>query len=163
MRDITFNEFPFKKGTLLLEQFRGGRLIATRGKTFYFGNVPIIGGAPNLVTNAGKALFANLFIGTGTAPTHIALGTGTDAAAASDTALGTEVYREAATRSRVTITVANDTSQYTYTFPIDATYSLTEAGLLNAASGGTLCCRQVYTALPVLDADSVKATWRLQH
>lgn len=163
MKDISFNEFPLKKGRLLLEHYRGGRLIGTRAETFYFGNVPRLMGAPNLVTDAGKALFANLFIGSGTAPTHIALGTGTTAAAADDTALETEVYREAATRSRVTITVTNDGSQYTKTFTIDATHSLTEAGLLNAAAAGTLACRQVYTALPVLDGDALKATWRLQH
>jgi len=137
-------------GTFLLEHFRGGKLIDTR----YI---------ENLVTNAGKALFANLFIGSGTAPTHIALGTGTTAAAVGDTALETEVYREAATRTRATITITNDSSQYTKTFSIDATHALTEAGLLNASSSGTLCCRQVYTALPVLDGDSLKGTWRLQH
>jgi len=160
-KTILMTEFPYKRGTLLLEHSRGGKLIAIRAAEFQFGNFRR--GAPNLVTNAGKALFANLFIGSGTAPTHIALGTGTTAAAAGDTALETEVYREAATRSRVTITVTNDGSQYTKTFTIDATHSLTEAGLMNAAAAGTLACRQVYTALPVLSGDSLKATWRLQH
>ena len=155
---VILNAVP-RRGTLLLEHYRGGELIAFRGLAFRSD----LKGSPNLVTNAGKAVFANLFIGSGTAPTHIALGTGTTAAAAGDTALETEIYRESATRSRVTITVTDDTSQYTYTFDIDATYSLTEAGLFNASSGGTLFCHQVYTALPVIADDTLKATWRLQH
>lgn len=151
------------RGTLLLEHFRDKKLIAVRAAEFPFGNFRR--GAPNLVTDAGKAVFADLFIGGVVTPQYIALGTGTTAAAAGDTALETETdgYRKAADRTRTTITVTNDTSQYTYTFAILDTYSFTEAGLLSADSGGTLFCRQVYTALPVLADDSLKATWRLQH
>lgn len=114
----------------------------------------------NLIVNAGKAALANIEIGAGTAPTHIAIGTGLTAAAAGDTTLQTEVYRGAATRVRVTTTVTNDTSQYTLDQAIGGTYAISEAGLLNAASGGDLYSRQVFAAVTVYSGDVFRVVWK---
>lgn len=117
----------------------------------------------NLITDAGRALYANLGIAAGTAPSHIAIGTGTTPAAVGDTVMEAEVYREAATRSQVTIVVTNDGSQYLKTFSILATYNFSEAGLLNNAAGGTLSCHRIFTAIPCLNGDTLKTTWRVRN
>lgn len=137
------------RGVLILEHRRKGKLLALRTVS-------------NLEMNLYKALRANLRIGSGTAPTHIAIGTGTTAVAAGDTAMETETDRQIATRTRATITVTNDASQYTYTFTLASDTNVTEAGLLNASSGGTLCYHQVFTAIPGLATDTLKVTWRSQ-
>jgi hypothetical protein len=114
----------------------------------------------NLITTAGKAALANIQIAAGTAPSHIAIGTGSTAAAAGDTALQTEVYRSAATRSRITTTTTNDTAQYSLDQSIGATYTISEAGLLNNSSGGDLYARQVFTGVIVYSGDIFRVVWK---
>lgn len=122
----------------------------------------------NLVTNAGKAEVANLVGGVSTpvAFTYIAVGTGVTAAAAADTTLGTEtaasgLSRAAATNTRVTTTVTNDTAQFLKSFSVTGTVAVTESGVLNAASAGTLLCRQVFAAINVANGDTLQITWKV--
>jgi hypothetical protein len=122
----------------------------------------------NLVTTVGKALVAGRINGSGApaAATYIAVGTGTTAAAAGDTALQTEtaasgLSRVAGTASLVTVTTTNDTAQLTTTFSVTGTVAVTESGVLNAASVGTLLCRQVFTAINVISGDSLAITWKV--
>jgi len=119
----------------------------------------------NLITDAGKAGAASRINGAGSeaAFTYLAIGTGTTAANASDTTLETEITtgggeRAAATASRVTTDVTNDTARLVLTFSFTASFSVTEAGVLNAASGGVLLNRQVFTAVPVVNGDSLQVT-----
>ena len=116
---------------------------------------------PNLITNVGKAEFANIQIAAGTAPSHAAVGKGTTAALITDTIVETEVYRAAAVRTRATTAVANDTAYYDTTINVLGTYDITEAGLFNAASAGTLFARQVFTAVPVSAGVVLKVVWKL--
>lgn len=123
----------------------------------------------NLVTNAGLALIAGRINGSGSpaAATYIAVGTGTTAAAATDTALVTEtttsgLARAVGTVSLVTTTVTNDTAQVTKSFSVTGTVAVTESGVLNAASAGTLLCRQVFTAINVASGDTLDITWKVQ-
>ncbi len=125
--------------------------------------------AYNLVTNAGFALMAGRCNGSGTpaAATYIALGTGTTAAAATDTALQTELAVSGLSRangavSLVTTTVTNDTAQVTNTFTVTGSAAVTESGVLNAASVGTLLCRQVFAAINVVNGDSLQITWKVK-
>jgi len=100
------------------------------------------------VTNAGKAAIAGLVGNTGsiTAFTYLAYGNSTTAFAATQTALvGTESQREAATVSRVTTTVTNDTLQLTKTFSVTTTETAGEGGIFNGASGGTMLARVVFS------------------
>lgn len=123
----------------------------------------------NLVTNAGFAGVASRINGSGSeaAFTYIAIGTGTTAAAATDTALQTEIStgggsRAAATASRVTTTQTNDTAQLQLTFNLTSTFAITESGVLNAASTGTLLARQVFSPVNVVNGDSLQITWKFQ-
>lgn len=120
----------------------------------------------NLVTNAGLAGIASRDNGNGgeAAFTYIAVGTGTTAAAAGDTTLETEkttdgLGRQAATASRVTTTTTNDTARLVYSFSVTGTVAVTESGVLNASSSGTLKCRQVFSAVNVVNGDSLQITW----
>ena len=99
----------------------------------------------NIITNAGFAGSAGRLMGSGApaAFTYIAVGTGTTSAAAGDTALQTETTtsglgRANSTASLVTTTQTNDTAQLTNTFSVTGTVAVTEFGILNAASTGTL-------------------------
>jgi hypothetical protein len=62
----------------------------------------------------------------------------------------------------VTTTTTNDTAQLTNTFSVTGTVAVTESGVLNAASTGTLLCRQVFTAINVVSGDSLALTWKVQ-
>jgi hypothetical protein len=126
--------------------------------------------ASNLITNAGRALISGLINGSGSpaAATYIAVGTGTTAANATDTTLQTEsstsgLSRAAGTVSLITTSVTNDTAQVTKTFSVTGTVAVTEAGLLNASSTGTLLCRQVFSAVNVVNTDSLAVTWKVQN
>ena len=123
----------------------------------------------NLVTDAGRAGSASRTNGAGAeaAFTYIALGIGTTAAAVSDTTLGSEITtgggaRANATASRVTTTVANDTAQLQYTFTFSSGFAITESGVLNAVSAGVLLCRQVFSAINVVNTDQLQVTWKVK-
>lgn len=124
----------------------------------------------NLITNAGLAGISDILgpQGSTAAYDYIALGTGTTAAAATDTALETEtaatgLARAQGTASRVTTTVANDTLQVAYTFTNSSggSVAVTEYGLLNAASSGTLMARVVQAATNVANGESLSVTWKI--
>jgi len=119
----------------------------------------------NLVTNAGLAGIASRINGDGSEAVfnYIAIGTGAVAAAAANTTLGTEITtgggaRAAATVSRTTTTVTNDTPRFVKTFTFTAGFAVTEAGVLNAASSGTLLNRQVFSAVNVESSDTLQIT-----
>jgi len=113
---------------------------------------------PNLITTVGKAVIANRL---GASPsnaamTHMAIGTGSTAAAAGDTTLGTEVGRVAITSG----TPSTNTIVYIATFPAGTgTATIAEAGMLNASSSGDLLCRSVFTAIVKGASDSLTITW----
>ena len=125
----------------------------------------------NLVTNAGFAGASAIVgaIGTPDPYVYIALGTGTTAANVTDTTLETEtaatgLARAAGTPSQTTTTVTNDTLTVikTFTNGSGGSVAVTEAGLLNAASSGTLFARRVFSAVNVDDTDSLQATWNIK-
>jgi hypothetical protein len=121
----------------------------------------------NLITTAGKAGVASRINGDGSeaAFTYLAVGTGTTAADAADTTLETEIVdsgmeRAAATASRVTTDVTNDTAQLVKTWTVTGTKAVTECGALNAASTGTLLGRQVFSAINVVSGDTLAVTYK---
>lgn len=112
----------------------------------------------NLVTAAGLNLLRDRLRGVSLIDplSHIAVGTGNAAAASGDTTLGAEVFRDVYTQ--VSLGTANIVYRY-YLGPNDANgVTLREAGLLNAASGGTLYARRVLTTAIVKTID-VAATF----
>jgi len=121
----------------------------------------------NLITNAGAALVAGLINGVITNFfDYIAVGTGTGAAAATDTALGTEtaasgLSRALATLSRVTTDVTDDTAQFLKSFSVTGSVAVTESGVFDAAAAGNMLCRQVFSAVNVVNGDTLQVTWKI--
>lgn len=122
----------------------------------------------NLVTTVGKGIISGQLNGVTAAPvTAIAIGTGTNAAAAGDTALQIEITdsggaRGAATTSRQTTTTSNDTAQWVKTFTFTGSKAVTEEGLLdNNTSGGNLLARQVFSAVNVASGDTLQITHKV--
>lgn len=100
----------------------------------------------NLVTAAGLNLIRDRIRGVSMVDplSHFAVGTGNTAAAAGDTALETEVFRDVYTQ--ITLSAGTIVIRY-YLGPNDANgNTLQEAGLFNAASGGTLYARRVLSS-----------------
>ena len=115
----------------------------------------------NLITNAGFDLLCNV-LGLNSQPsdlTHIAIGTGSTAAAAAQTALVTQVARESATYAHTTGSKS---------FTMEATFSagtgtgaITESGLFNASSGGTMFNRVTFAAINKGGNDSLEQTFTI--
>lgn len=130
------------------------------------GNVKQEFTVPNLVVDDGLDFIAGRMKDTGgshTIPTemsHMEVGTDNTAAGASDTALGAAVAA-----SRVTLdstTVTDNAVAYVATFGAGVgTDALTEAGIFNAASGGTMLCRTVFSVINKGASDSMTITWTI--
>lgn len=87
----------------------------------------------------------------------IALGTGTTAAAAGQTALVTEIDRNAATYAH---TAGTKTFTFTADFAAgDATGAITEAGVFNASSSGIMLDRVVFPVVNKGADDSLTAVF----
>lgn len=102
-------------------------------------NLVLNGGIDFLCDAAGKTS------GRPAALSYIAVGTGTTSAAATQTALVSESVRKSATYSH-----AAGTSKMTFSATFnagEATGALTEAGVCNAATGGTFFDRVVFAVL----------------
>lgn len=114
---------------------------------------------PNLVVTAGKNHIAAKIAATTNSPasmTHMAIGTGTTAAAADQTGLGTEGGRVALSATNV----STNTITYTATFPASVgTGAVTEAAVFNNSPGGTMLCRTTFPAVNKAAGDSIAITW----
>lgn len=101
----------------------------------------------NIILNAGFDFIANA-IGATSRPAamrYTAVGTGTTAAAATQTALVTELSRQAATYAH---TASTKVFTFTTTFNAgQATGAITEAGICNAATGGTFLDRVTFAVI----------------
>jgi len=114
---------------------------------------------PNLVVDTGlNYISSRMKDATATAMSHMAVGTGTTAAASGDTALETESARVALDSS----TVTGASISYFATYPAGTgTGALTEAGILNASSAGTLLCRTLFSVINKGAADTMTVTWTI--
>jgi hypothetical protein len=120
-------------------------------------NNEVVQEIPNVVVTDGKGYVASrMKDATATAMSHMAIGTDSTAAAASDSALGSESGRVSLTST----TVTNNEVEYVATFGAGTgTGAITEAGILNASSSGTLLCRTVFSVVNKGAADSMTITW----
>jgi hypothetical protein len=121
------------------------------------GQIKTVAEVPNLVVTAGKGYIASRMKDTtATAMSHMAVGTSNTAAAAGDSALGTEEARVALAST----TVSGGVVTYVASFPAGVgTGALVEAGILNASSAGTLLCRTVFSVINKGASDSMTITW----
>lgn len=88
-----------------------------------------------------------------------AIGTGSTAVAATDTTLVTEVWRAAVTK----MLTANGVLTVVYFLPATAANgnTLAEAGIFNAASGGTLLTRATHSAEAKTSTKTITYTWTI--
>lgn len=133
----------------------------------------------NVVTTVGKNALATLLNSANagnTLVTHMGFGSGATREAAGDTALQTELVGNG--YARVAVTRSNPSGnivQYLATITgITASVTINEAGLFNAATGGTLIAHKsgtagndgnpygFGTASLASSSDSLQVTWQLQ-
>jgi uncharacterized membrane protein len=112
---------------------------------------------PNLVVDTGLAFISSRMKDTSEAAmSHMAVGTDNTVANAADTALGTQLARAALTSS----TVTDNSIAYVATFAAGTgTGALTEAGIFNDPTAGTMLCRTVFSVINKGAADSMTVTW----
>ena len=113
----------------------------------------------NLIVDTGLNFICDRMKDDETAMTHMALGSGSTAAAAGDTTLGSQLgSREAIDSS----TVTNNQIVYVSSFEAgDATGAVTEAGIFNASSGGTMLCRTVFSVVNKAADDTLTVNWTI--
>ena len=110
----------------------------------------------NLVVTTGKGFIAGRMVGTPTAMSHMAIGSGEDNPAVGDTTLGIELGRVALTSSAAAGAVVT----YVASFGAGVgTGAVTEAGIFNASSAGTLLCRTEFAVVNKGADDSLSITW----
>lgn len=119
----------------------------------------------NLVVNTGLAYIASRMKDTTSGVmTHMGIGSGTVAAAAGDTALGSQLSSRVALDSTtiVTTTATGDSVQYVATFGAgQSTGAVTEAGIFNADTAGTMLCRTVFAVINKGELDTLVITWKV--
>jgi len=118
----------------------------------------------NLVVTVGKGYITSRMIGaSATVMGYMEVGTSTTAASAGQTALVAAVAssRTALTSSaQATSSTANDSVTYVATFAAGTgTGAITEAGIFNAASAGTVLCRTVFSVVNKGASDAMTITW----
>jgi hypothetical protein len=123
------------------------------------GNLKESGQGPNLITTVGRSQITALLAGTSTTTmTHMAIGSGTTAAAVGDTALQTELARVAFTSA----TPSSTDVSYVGTFgPGVGTGTIAEAGLFSAAVGGIMLSRSLSVNLTKSAGDTLEITWTI--
>lgn len=130
-------------------KMKGHLTIALNGETVF--------DVPNLVVTTGKNFVASRIKDTTSAAmSHMGIGTSSTAAVAGDTGLGAEAARVALTST----TVTNNVVAYVASFPAGTgTGAITEAGLFNANTVGTMFCRTTFAVVNKGASDSMTITW----
>ena len=114
----------------------------------------------NLIVTAGLTFICSRMLGASAGVmSHMGLGSGTAAVAASQTdlvsLLGSREANDSASASA-------NTAVYVSSFEAgDATGAVTEAGIFNAASSGTMLCRTVFPVVNKQSDDTMSVTWTI--
>jgi hypothetical protein len=124
------------------------------------GNVKDTRSVKNLVLTTGKTFIAASMLKTTTnspvAMSHMAVGSGTTAAAVGNTAMESQLGRV----SLATATSSGAVVTYTASFPAGTgTGAVTEAGIFNNSSGGDMLCRTVFSVVNKGSDDAMSITW----
>lgn len=141
------------------------RVIRADGRTIDYGLASL-----RVVTTAGVNFIVDAFQNTTELENlkYHGIGTGTNAEAAGDTALQTELTTQYSTdNTRATGTTTEGASANVYrtvaTNTVDATVAITEHGVFSQAAtgGGTLLDRSVFSAVNLSSGDGVQSTYDL--
>lgn len=124
------------------------------------GNIKQEASIPNLVVDAGLAFIASRMKDTtDAAMSHMAVGSGTTAADPADTALETQISSRVALTST---TVTANAVEYIASFAAGvSTGAVTEAGIFNADTSGTMLCRTVFSVVNKGADDTLQITWTI--
>jgi len=117
----------------------------------------------NLVVNKGlEYITSRMKDASKSVMSHMGLGSGTTAAAASQTDLVTLLGSREALDSTTISGSNNEKVVYVSSFEAgDATGAVTEAGIFNAASGGDMLCRTVFSVVNKAADDTMSVTWTI--
>jgi hypothetical protein len=115
--------------------------------------------------HTGKAITTNRLKGAGTEPNYVAWGTGAGVASAADTGLFAEgpEARVAGTSTQQTTNVGNDTYQVVATITAAAARNVTNAGLFDALSSGSLFIKSDFAAMGLAAGDAIQFTMKLTY
>jgi hypothetical protein len=137
------NEAIGIKGKLKIQLIRDGKVIQEEKVN-------------NIIVTTGKSLVASLVAGSGTSFSHMAIGIGSTTEVVGDAALGSEAGRVVLTSKATT----NNVIDYIGDFPAGTgTGTITEAGILNAATNGTMLNRATFSSVNKTASDALKITW----
>lgn len=128
------------------------------------GNIKEERKVPNLVVTSGKNLIASRIAGTTQAVmTHLAIGSSTTAANVAQTTLVTEFSGGGYSRAALTVaggSVSNNQITYTATFAAGVgTGAVTEAGIFNASTAGTMLARTTFLVVNKDALDTLTISW----
>jgi hypothetical protein len=117
----------------------------------------------NLVVDTGLAFIISRMTGTSKAVmSHMALGSGTTAAAAGQTDLVSVLGAREALDSTTIAGNNNEKVVYVSSFEAgDGTGAVTEAGIFNASSSGDMLCRTVFSVVNKAADDTLSVTWTI--
>lgn len=113
----------------------------------------------NLVVTSGLAFIASrMRDASASVMSHMAIGSGTAAAALANSGLGTELGRASLTST----TVNANQIVFIATFAAGTgTGAVTEAGVFNAGAAGTMLCRTVFPVVNKDADDTLSITWTI--
>lgn len=113
----------------------------------------------NLVVTTGRNYIASRMITTTNVMSHLAIGTGVAAPAAGDSVLGAEAARNAFSSAA---SVSGPTVSYVAVFAAGTgTAAITEAGIFNASTAGTMLCRTTFSAINKGALDTLTINWNV--
>ena len=138
-------------------KLRGDVAIVLKDKD---GNVKDSREIHNLVVSSGLEFICSRMAGTSAGVmSHMALGSGTTAASSGQTDLVSILGSREALDST---SASSNTITYVSSFEAgEGTGAVTEAGVFNAASSGTMLCRTVFAVVNKAADDTMSVTWTI--
>lgn len=117
----------------------------------------------NLVVNSGLAYIISRMVGTAkSVMSHMAVGSGSTAAAAGDTDLSSILGSRKTLDSTTIAGSNNEKVVYVATFaPGEGTGAVVEAGVFNASTSGDMLCRTVFAVVNKGSDDTMTITWTI--
>ena len=136
--------------------------ITLKGRLDIYLNNQFVLSASNLVVTTGKEFVASRMVGnTANLMSHMAIGTGTTVPVAANTTAESEVARVALNSTSLLNTAVTYAAHYPAGNP-SSDSAITEAALLDSATGGVMLCRTVFPVVNKLAADSLTIEWTVQ-
>ena len=114
---------------------------------------------PNLVVTVGKGYIASRMAGTAAdVMSHMAIGSGVTAPVIGNTTMETSLARVALTSFTATLAVVTAVASFGAGV---GTGSITEAGIFNDATTGTMLCHTTFPLVTKEAGDSIAITWAI--